>query len=193
MINAIIFDLCGPLVTIDVRLINTRFWKYGVLNADPYMDLVRSGVVEQADAGRISNEEFFDHVRRVLNTPLTDWQISDAWNALVTGYRHDMLRMAERAHSMGLKTFVLSNSDRINAAWFNDCLKKEMGTDFLARAFTDIYYSCNLGLRKPSAEIFNKVLELNNLTPDEVLFIDDTQRHCAGAESVGIHSLFFRK
>lgn len=192
MINAIIFDLCGPLITIDVRLINARFWKYGVLSKDSYMDLVRSGVVEEADLGHISDEEFFDAVRRILDAPLTDWQITDAWNSLVTGYRHDMLQMAARAHSMGLKTFILSNSDRINAAFFNDCLKKEMGTDFLANAFSDIYYSCNLSLRKPSADIFQKVLSLNNLTADEVLFIDDTQRHCIGAESVGIHSLLFR-
>ena len=47
-------------------------------------------------------------------------------------------------------------------------------------------------MRKPDAEIFNYVLEQNNLLQDETLFIDDSIQHIQSAEKIGIPCLFVR-
>ncbi|MFT6442539.1 MAG: putative hydrolase of the HAD superfamily [Salibacteraceae bacterium] len=43
-----------------------------------------------------------------------------------------------------------------------------------------------MGLRKPDPEIFQVVLNENNLVPKETLFIDDSPQHIASAKTLGI-------
>ena len=42
---------------------------------------------------------------------------------------------------------------------------------------------------KPSPEIFRMMLEGQQATADETLFIDDSPNNCAAAEVLGIHTL----
>ena len=41
-------------------------------------------------------------------------------------------------------------------------------------------------MRKPDAEIFEFVLQENNLSVDETLFVDDSEQHIKGAEKIGL-------
>jgi putative hydrolase of the HAD superfamily len=45
-----------------------------------------------------------------------------------------------------------------------------------------------MGKRKPDAEIFQQVLDENNLDPAETLFIDDSLQHIEGAKKLGIQT-----
>ena len=58
--------------------------------------------------------------------------------------------------------------------------------DFFHRA----YYSHRMKMRKPDAEIFEQVLQDNNLNPAETLFLDDNASNVAGAAGVGIKTVF---
>ena len=41
-------------------------------------------------------------------------------------------------------------------------------------------------MRKPNSDIFEKVINDNNLIPSETLFIDDSIQHIEGAKKVGL-------
>ena len=194
MLKNIICDLCGPLIKIDLRLIDMMFYKFGVVRPNPYYELCRLGIVDQADRGDLQPAEFCNIVRDKLDAPLTDYQIETAWNSLTTGVCRRHLQFMEKLHNEGYNTFVLSNSDLINAPYFNDYIEKEMGEGFLNRAFNHVYYSSDekLRMRKPSPEIFLKVLELNGLHADETIFADDTLKHCQGAAAAGLRTLFIK-
>ena len=194
MLKNIICDLCGPLIKIDVRLIDVTFYKFGVVRPNPYYELCRLGIVAQADSGDLQPAEFCERVRQVLDAPLTDYQIETAWNSLTTSVCRRHLQFMERMRLKGYNTFILSNSDLINAPYFNQYIEKEMGEGFLGRAFNHVYYSSddNLRMRKPSPEIFLKVLELNGLRADETIFADDTLVHCQGAAAAGLRTLFVK-
>ena len=43
-----------------------------------------------------------------------------------------------------------------------------------------------IALRKPNADIFNFVLQENNLNAEETFFIDDTKENTDAAEKLGI-------
>jgi HAD superfamily hydrolase (TIGR01509 family) len=53
------------------------------------------------------------------------------------------------------------------------------------------YYSYELGLAKPDAEAFRKVLELERRQPEEAVFIDDKAENAAAAASLGMRAIAF--
>ena len=50
-----------------------------------------------------------------------------------------------------------------------------------------------MGMRKPDAEIFQKVLDEHTLDPAETIFIDDSEQHVKGAGACGIKSFLLPK
>jgi HAD superfamily hydrolase (TIGR01509 family) len=61
-----------------------------------------------------------------------------------------------------------------------------------AGTFDKIYSSAHLGLKKPAAEFFAKVVDDLGVQKDEVLFWDDDQQNIDGAREYGIHAEFYK-
>jgi putative hydrolase of the HAD superfamily len=57
--------------------------------------------------------------------------------------------------------------------------------------FEKAYYSYEIGLRKPTKEIFKYILEDSNLDPDETLFIDDSNQNIKTAKELGLNCIHF--
>lgn len=53
------------------------------------------------------------------------------------------------------------------------------------------YTSWELGVRKPNPQIYQQVLSRQNLSPSQVIFIDDTQKNVDSAQNLGIKSIKF--
>jgi putative hydrolase of the HAD superfamily len=69
-------------------------------------------------------------------------------------------------------------------------LAKKMGIATLNEYFEKIYFSYEMKMRKPDAEIFKHVLDENGLIASETLFIDDSPQHIEGAKKVGIETYY---
>jgi putative hydrolase of the HAD superfamily len=89
--------------------------------------------------------------------------------------------------------FLLSNTNVTHVRAFEKTLMDTHAVANLQSFFHKVYYSCDIGLRKPDAEIFRFVLADNGLKPDETVFIDDTLMHVEAARSLGIHALHLAK
>jgi putative hydrolase of the HAD superfamily len=59
--------------------------------------------------------------------------------------------------------------------------------------FEKVYFSSDIGMRKPDAEIFEFVLKEQGLDPARTLFIDDTEQHILGAQKLGIQTYHLGK
>jgi putative hydrolase of the HAD superfamily len=55
----------------------------------------------------------------------------------------------------------------------------------------DRFYSCRLGLTKPDAAIYQKVLTELGARPRDVTFVDDRPPNVAGAAALGLRALLF--
>ena len=53
------------------------------------------------------------------------------------------------------------------------------------------YFSADLGVIKPSAEIFGRVLALLGAEPGEVIFVDDRTENVATAAAIGMRTVHF--
>lgn len=57
--------------------------------------------------------------------------------------------------------------------------------------FDQVYSSCNMGVSKPDATFWKIILEAEDLSPRDAVFIDDRQDNCDAASALGIRSILF--
>ena len=57
--------------------------------------------------------------------------------------------------------------------------------------FRGVVISAEIGVLKPSAKIFQHLLDTYNLTPEETVFIDDVVVNVEGAQAVGMQGIHF--
>ena len=165
-IHNIIFDLCGPIITIDVAGINGVMHRYGVASTEAYQELHRARLTHRFEAGQITPADFCAEVRQILHSDITDDQIFEAWNTLITAFPESHIHLLEQLK----KRYRLA------------------GYDFVGSVFERAYYSWETGMRKPDPAIFRHIVEQHGLQPAETLLIDDNPKHVAGAEAAGLHA-----
>ncbi|MGB0894155.1 MAG: HAD family hydrolase [Parashewanella sp.] len=56
-----------------------------------------------------------------------------------------------------------------------------------------MFYSHELGFRKPNINAFKEVITRSHAELDSTLFIDDTQRHINAASALGIQTHWLQK
>jgi putative hydrolase of the HAD superfamily len=86
----------------------------------------------------------------------------------------------------------LSNTDSIHINHF----KVTNGDTFYNRfynCFEKVYFSFDLGSRKPDEEIYNFVIKENNLNPKKTLFVDDNLDNIKGAKKTGLQVWHLQK
>jgi len=96
----------------------------------------------------------------------------------------DIVALVHRLQAAGYTTAILSNTNSLHAD-FN----RARG---MFEGFDAIILSHEVGLRKPSPEIFTYTLRKLGVAPEEAVFIDDMPENVAGAAAVGIHAINFQ-
>jgi glucose-1-phosphatase len=187
-IKNIIFDLGGVILNIDYHLTIDAFKNLGFENFDSvFTQKKQTGIFDQLDKGLISPEKFRDGVRELSGKPFTNQQIDDAWNAMLLDFPIHRLELLKMVHNQ-YKTYLLSNTNQIHIEVYNQILEKTFGVKDLSPFFEKEYYSHIIHMRKPHAEVYQLILNQNNLKPEETLFIDDTEQHVIGAKEVGLNA-----
>lgn len=68
MIRNIIFDLCGPIITLNLDMMNEKFKSFGVTDIDkPYRHLYDLGITKRFEQNLISPQDFCDEVREAFS------------------------------------------------------------------------------------------------------------------------------
>lgn len=188
-IKNIIFDLGGVLLNIDYNLTIQAFKELGIKDFEKlYTQIQQTDLFNQYEMGLISNDEFISTLKSFHEEEVSDKMIIDAWNAMLLDLpkeRLDLLSNLRKNYSLVL----LSNTNFIHLEFFSSYLKTEYQIDDLSEYFDQLYYSCDLNMRKPNKEIFEYVCKKEKFNKGETLFIDDTIQHVNGALSAGLKSL----
>ena len=88
------------------------------------------------------------------------------------------------------RIFLLSNTNAIHVQRYGKNLKDKFGLEGgLSNLFEEVYYSHEVGLKKPDHKIFCYILEENKLKPEETLFIDDSMQNIITANSLGLETI----
>ena len=136
------------------------------------------------ETGAISEADFYAAIKTRTGLNINDEQIDNAWNALILDFRTESLGFLESL-SDKYKLYLLSNTNSIHLKYFKALFTRETGKPLLDAYFDKAWYSNEIGLRKPGAEIFEFVLQEENLKAAETLFIDDTYSNIETAQHMG--------
>lgn len=192
-IKNIIFDLGGVIINLDIHKTIFEFNKLAEIPFESiYTQINQNTVFDLFDKGLISESDFFEELKKIINTHKTNQELITAWNAMLLDFPLERLSLLETLKSK-YRLFLLSNTNETHIKAFESDLFKTSGSKNLEPYFEKVYYSCRMGMRKPDQIIFDHVLNENKLIPEETLFIDDTQQHVDSALKSGIHGRLLNK
>lgn len=181
----IIFDLGAVLINIDYKKTERAFIQLGFENFEAmYSQFTADAIFEKLETGKISNEDFYDKLIALSPYEITKTQIQNAWNEIILDWRVESLDFLETL-SPNYKLFLLSNTNAIHHECFNNTLKIETQRTEIDSLFTKAYYSHEIHLRKPNADIFEFVSKDANIAMHETLFIDDSFNNIETAKKLG--------
>ncbi|EMR01867.1 HAD family hydrolase [Cesiribacter andamanensis] len=190
-IQNIIFDLGGVIIHLDTGLTFEAMGRLGGLSRQEAEALAASeACFFQYERGEISPEQFFDSLRRLLKTETASEQLIEAWNAMllhIPPQNLEVLRQLRKRY----KLFMLSNTNTVHIEEVHRRLQLVSGEADFSAYFEQVYYSQDIGARKPEPAAFRTILDQWELRPEETLFIDDNAANLLGAQQLGIKTLLF--
>jgi glucose-1-phosphatase len=189
-IRHILFDLGAVLLNIDYQLPVRAFAELGMKDFDRlFAHAGQSDLFNRWERGEVSRAAFAAEIRQISGLNLSEANIFRAWNTILLDLPEHRIRFLESLHDR-FTVSLLSNTNEVHVEAFEEIADRTIGIQRWRAAFNGkIFYSNQIGLRKPDRETFRFVLESTGFSPDETLFIDDTPGHVRGAEAVGIRGL----
>ncbi|WP_395045581.1 HAD family hydrolase [Flavobacterium sp.] len=180
MINAIIFDFGDIFINLEKEAQIEAFKKLGL--PGPNDELIQ--INDKFEKGKITELQFLESFQKFIpNVTIID--VRTAWNVIIGEfplYRLEFLQLLSHKY----KLFLLTNTDEIHISKFEHNVGISFFSDFY-QCFEKVYYSYEMGMRKPDLNIFTTILNKHDLSAKRTLFIDDKKVNTDAAASLGIH------
>lgn len=187
-VKALIFDLGGVILDLSVDHTLQAFSDLSGYKKERVKDMYYSSEgFEAYEKGLISDHDFRNVVRETYSLQSSAAEIDTAWNAMLRGIPLTKLKLLHRL-KQNYAVFLLSNTNSIHIKHINEIMLPALGNEIglLDTYFHRAYYSHVMKKRKPNADIFEQVLQENNLIADQTLFLDDNHDNIEGAKQLGI-------
>ncbi len=187
LVKNIIFDWGGVITNLNFNITGEEFKKLGINNfTDHFSKLKQSDLLVDFEVNKVSPEQFRSEIKKITGTIVTDEMIDNAWMSVLRDTPKKRIDLLLKLKPK-FRTFLLSNTNKIHADYYNKKLQAETGLSH-PTLFEKTYYSHEIGERKPNPAIFEYVLSDGGLISGETLFIDDTKMHIEAASKVGINA-----
>lgn len=191
--DTIIFDLGGVVINLNYHKTTSAFEALGLGNfGEMYSQAAQSGLFDEFEKGKVSSPYFVNKLLDYLPKGTSANQVVQAWNEMILDFPIENLNLLSELKNSH-RTFLLSNTNEIHIQKVHQHLQLVSEHKTLNPYFEKVYFSSDIKMRKPDSEIFEFVLQENNLNPTKTLFIDDTEQHILGAQKVGIQTYHLQK
>jgi putative hydrolase of the HAD superfamily len=180
MIDTIIFDFGDVFINLNKKAQVEAFKKLGL--SSPKDELVEMN--DLFEKGKISEFEFLKGFLKFIPNSSVE-EIRDAWNTIIADfplYRLEFLQLLSSKYRL----FLLTNTDEIHINRFEENVGVSFFSDFY-QCFEKVYYSYEMGMRKPDVGIYRYIVNKHELSPKRTLFVDDKKVNTDAASSVGFH------
>ncbi len=192
-VDAVIFDLGGVLLNLDYSLTEEAFRKLGITDFNAiYSQLNQTDLFDQFEIGKVSPFHFVNRLLDQLPQGVNANQVVHAWNAMILDFPIERMSWLEEFGKQN-RIFLLSNTNDLHVTAVRAALSKSVGHGYLEKYFEKAYFSCEMGMRKPNLDCFQRVIDENGLIAEKTLFIDDSPQHIVGAKQAGLQTSFLEK
>ena len=191
-VDAVIFDFAGVLSTSPGEMMRRRIESSGIeVDLAAFAAIVMGPLTEvsdhpwhQLERGRIDFDQYLAAIEPVWRaagyeafpTPPRSAELLDGMSKVP-----EMIDAARTVRSAGYRTAILTNNIKEWGAW-----RALWEADELVDVVVD---SCEVGMRKPDADIYELTIEQLGSSAGRTLFLDDFPWNIAGAEAVGLQTM----
>ncbi len=180
MIKTLIFDFGNVFINLNIENATKNALKKFQIESFSEEMIAFNRLYEM---GLVSTNEFLEFYTE--NFPeLSKNDLIEIWNFMLKDfpkYRLDFLKQLKA--SKKYKLILLSNTNELHINW----IKKHVSFyNEFKNCFDSFYLSQDINLRKPNQDIFEFVINKNNLVANECLFIDDVKENTDAANLLGI-------
>jgi len=181
MIRNLLFDFGDVFINLDKTIVLEKMASFGLSEITPAL----SDLMNNYEMGLLTSEKFITEIQNHFPKAEVN-EITSAWNSIILDFPEYRLEFLEKLKVTGkYRLFLLSNTNDLHIARVKEVMGLEKWQRF-KKCFEQFYLSQQIHLRKPSAAIYKYVLEENDLTAQETLFIDDTEENIAAASKLNI-------
>lgn len=191
MLPNLLFDFGGVLIDLDIARTPAAFARLSRRGqAAEYSQAAQAELFDLFETGQTTPAEFRAALRAAYDLDATDPEIDAAWNALLLDVPAERLALVGELRRRGHATALLSNTNELHITEINRRLTQQYGfKNGIADCLDRVFYSQEVGLRKPGEEIFRHALREMNWQPADTLFIEDSPQHIATARRLGLRVL----
>ncbi|SNR15746.1 HAD-IA family hydrolase [Tenacibaculum jejuense] len=180
MIKNIIFDFGDVFINLDKQATYVALAKLGVNEVSESM----MQVYYDYEMGLMTTEEFVGYFHNEFK--IDKEALIDAWNAILLDFPlHRLKFLKELADSKKYRLFLLSNTNDLHISWIQENWGDALYNEFKS-CYEQFYLSHEINLRKPNDNIYEFVLNENQLVAEQTFFIDDTKENTDTAKKLGI-------
>ncbi|WP_421764973.1 HAD family hydrolase [Ekhidna sp.] len=188
-VDAIIFDFGNVLIDLDYPRVIRRFSEVAKKNTDEIEEMVVTApVLQQFERGMIDPAEFRAEINKLLGTNMGERQFESIWNSMlksITKERMDkVLKIGEK-----YRTYILSNTNIIHEIAYEEMIMEETGKASLRDFVDEVFYSHEIGLRKPNLNCYEYVIDEIDNYPSRMLFLDDRLDNVEAAQIAGMKAV----
>lgn len=183
--DAVILDLGGVIINLDYNKTIHAFEALGMGDFKTvYSQAAQTNLFDDFETGKVSAQHFVNSLLPHLKPGTTPNKVVHAWNAMILDVPVKKLELLESLNKR-FPVFLLSNTNELHVPAVRREFAKVTALP-MEHFFTQQYFSNEIKMRKPNAEIFEFVCKENNLNPARTLFVDDSIQHIEGAKAVGL-------
>jgi len=173
MYDTILIDFFG---VIDSSLYDSWLGRHGYTRSGEFAD-----ISDSTDSGQMTMQQFFDQLGELSGIPSEeikkDFKAHESINV-------ELLQLLKKLRA-NYKIVLVSNA---SGSYLRDILKRYN----LEPIFTEVIISGEIGIIKPSPEIFEYALDKVGSITKKSIFIDDRMPNVKAAEELGIKSIEYK-
>ena len=191
MNRAVIFDMGGVLVDLDIEGCKTAFKR--ILDYQKIDEIIdpchQKGIWGDLEEGVLSADEFRKIVLSGSRPGAVPQEVDEAMSYILVGiepYKVELLRKMTESYDL----YMLSNNNEISIK-----RSSKMFADAgipMEKLFRKCFLSYQMKALKPSATFYKRVMEEIGRPSDELLFIDDSQKNVDGAIAAGLPAVYYK-
>ena len=193
-IENIIFDLGGVIINLDIDRTFKKFSEIfdKEITTEMFHDHARHAFFRDYELGKMEDDEFRSHIRRLADTSIDDHTIDQAWLAMLMDIPADRAAWIKEA-TENYNCVVLSNTNHIHVNYFEEFFKEQTSYGYPADIFQKMYYSFEIGERKPDLSSFEYVLNDTGFDPAKTVLFDDLKDNLAAAQKLGMQTVYVER
>jgi putative hydrolase of the HAD superfamily len=192
-LRLVLFDIGGVIIDLDFRDARMTLESEYLMEPETFLALTRSGyqeeilsITEKAMIGAIESEEYLFAFQQGCKRPIPLETVRRLRESMLGSERPEMLELLAQLRK---KIPIAAFTNTIELHW---SVLTDPKIYTFPQLFGQIFASHLIGEAKPRPQAFAKVLDALGLSPEEVIFIDDSELNVSGASQLGINGIVFK-